>query len=45
LSGNSFEEECVKQMANFCPTELYVPMYSNYYYEYNGEKNYARMGK
>ena len=33
------KEECKKQMANFCPTELYVPMWANTTYEYDGEKS------
>lgn len=28
------KEECIKQMANFCPTELYVPMWANTIYDY-----------
>ena len=28
------KEECVKQMEHFCPTELYVPMWSNTTYDY-----------
>jgi hypothetical protein len=33
------KEECVKQTANFCPTELYLPIWANTTYEYNGKKS------
>lgn len=34
----TLKEECQKQMANFCPTELYVPMWGLSKYISNGEE-------
>jgi hypothetical protein len=31
------KDECVEQTANFCPTELYIPAWSNTSYDYKGE--------
>lgn len=36
------KEECIKQMANFCPTEIYVPIWSDTKYDFKGEEKHIQ---